>query len=113
MHVDGARIAIVVVAPGQLEQSFAVEHDARIAGERTQQLEFLGPQVDGPFANADLVPLGIDFQVAHLEHLGRRLTSGVAPQHGLHPRDQLAGVERLGHVIIGTQLEANDRRRAR
>src|SRR5438874_11972729 len=39
MDVDGARIAVVVVPPGQLEQPFAVEHYARVARQRGQQLE--------------------------------------------------------------------------
>ena len=30
------------------------------------------------------------------------------PEHGAHPGDQLAGGERLGHVVVGAQFQADD-----
>src|SRR5205807_755934 len=36
VDVDGARITIVVVAPRQLEQPFAVEHHTRVTRQRRQ-----------------------------------------------------------------------------
>ena len=42
-----------------------------------------------------------------LHHLGRRRAVGAA-QHGLHPRDELGRGERLGEVVVGAELEAED-----
>jgi hypothetical protein len=38
----------------------------------------------------------------------RSPTGRVAAQDGLDARHQLAGIERLGQVVIGAELEADD-----
>src|SRR5215213_6370766 len=42
VDVDGARVAAVIVAPGNLEQALAVEDDAGAGRQRRQQVELLG-----------------------------------------------------------------------
>ena len=47
---------------------------------------------------------GVDAQVAQLQHaLGDG--AGRAPQQRAHARHQLGGAERLGHVVVGADLE--------
>ena len=52
--------------------------------------------------------LGIDAQVAHLQHFFGCFACRVPPQDRLHPRHQLASVERFGHVVVGAELEADN-----
>jgi hypothetical protein len=43
--------------------------------------------------------------VAGLDHVRHRLVVLAAPQHGPDPGDQLAVAERLGHVVVGADLQ--------
>src|SRR5690349_5628747 len=54
VDVDGARVAAVVVAPGDLEQTLAVEHHPGARRQRRQQVELLRPEIDQAVADAEL-----------------------------------------------------------
>ena len=62
---------------------------------------------------AHLVPGGVEAHVADLEHLaGLRdpvVVAAPAPQRRAHPRHELAQAERLRHVVVGADLEPDDR----
>ena len=62
--------------------------------------------------DADRVLVGVEDDVADLDRRRAELAGAVArrpPQHGAHPGDQLAQAVRLGDVVVGTDLEADDR----
>ena len=50
----------------------------------------------------------VEGQIADAEHIRARLVAGAATQHGLHARDDLARAERLGDVVVGADLEADE-----
>ena len=68
----------------------------------------LGRSSTDALADGHLVPFGVDAQIADLEHLLGRLAGRIAAQDRLDPRDELARVERLGHVVVGAQLQPDD-----
>src|SRR2546428_9570300 len=53
VHVDGSRVAVIVIAPGELEQPLALVDDARVARQRGQQVKLLRPQLDQLARNPD------------------------------------------------------------
>ncbi len=50
----------------------------------------------------------VELEIADLEHRGGLAHPAAPPQHHLQPRRQLAGVERLGQVIVAAGPEASD-----
>ena len=75
-----------------------------------QDLEFGGRQADPPVATLDAPPLEVDEQVAMADDPPADGVGQFAvrpPQERLDPAHQLAQPERLGQVVIGTQLEAD------
>ena len=109
MDVHGPGLAREVGAPDVLEQRVAGQDDAGVARQRGQQVELAGAQLEPPVADVGLAPAGIDAQVADLDRpaaLGRHV--GPA-QDRLDPRHQGSRVERLGHVVVRAQLQADDR----
>ncbi len=79
-----------------------------MAHECRQQVEFLGAQRHGLAGNVNLAPRRVEADVAHLEHAVRVDRALGAPQHRFDAGDELARVERLGHVVVGAQFEADD-----
>ncbi len=104
--VDRARAARELDAPDALEQGVAAEQQAGMLHEVSEQLELGGRQVDGP-AGDHLVPRPRQGDVADAA-IGLLIGLSGAPQHGLHASGQLARAERLGHVVVGAELEAGD-----
>jgi len=110
VDVDRARVAGERVAPDPLEELVAREHDAAVVEQLPEEVELLRGElhldtVDGHFAAS-----GIDDQVA----VDDPLALGLAPlrrdaaKDRLHPRDELPGIERLRHVVVGADLEPDD-----
>ncbi len=62
----------------------------------------------GLAAHSHLVRLAVDLQIAHHHALTRIARALGATQDGLHAADELARRERLGHVVVGTELQAED-----
>ena len=107
--VDGALVALEVVAEDLLDKLHAGINAARVAGERGEQLELGGGEVDFLALDEDLVTRDVDDEVAEVEDLERRLDLGVgATQQGAHAGHELTGREGLDQVVVGAQLEADD-----
>src|SRR5213076_74843 len=110
VDVDGSRIASERVPPDPLEQLVSRQHEAAVVEELPEQVELLRRQLDLLLADANFAPARVDAEVAvaddralGLPPLGRR-----APQDRLHPRHELARVERLRHVVVRADLESDD-----
>ncbi len=110
MDVHGARVAGKGVAPDALEQLVAGQHEAAVVEQLPEEVEFLGRELNLLVADLYLSPPGVDHQVTMLQHgaLGLLPFRRGAPEDGLHARDQLARVERLRHVVVRADFEADD-----
>ena len=109
VDVDRPGLAREVGAPDVLEQRVAGQDDAGIPGQGRQQVELAGPQLEAALADRRLATPAVDAQRADLDRAGAGCRPGRAPQDRLDPGDQGARVERLGHVVVGAQLEPDDR----
>src|SRR5437762_2023441 len=88
----------------------AVEIKPAMVEELPEQVELLRRELDLLLADMHLAPAGVDEQIAMAELLALDLPAlGRRPaQDRLHARDELTRVERLGQVVVGSDLEADD-----
>ena len=56
----------------------------------------------------DLAAGEVDLELVDVDHRGRRRGVRDAPQRRADAREQLLGVERLGHVVVGAGVERGD-----
>ena len=81
-----------------------------VTNERRQELVLDRRQVDFLVVDQHLAAQEVDAQLSHLEgglvRLVRR-AGGVA-ERDADPREQLAGAERLAHVVVGARVERRD-----
>ena len=108
MNIKRALVAEEVLAPDQVQQPVRGHGDADVLSQRHEQVELLGAQRHGRAGDARLAPKHVDAQIADLDHLGRPLARLAAAQDRLDPRHKLPRVERLGQVVVGADLEADD-----
>ena len=76
-----------------------------------QQVELLGGEVDRLAVDRDLAPRDVDRDTVEgqlLAALRRRRLAPMAAQDRLDPGQQLGAAERLGDVVVGTDLEPDD-----
>ncbi len=64
MHIDGARAAVVVVAPYLLQQLRAGEHAPGMLHQVFEQFEFLVRQIDRMPVQAGRIAIGVNHQIA-------------------------------------------------
>src|SRR6266542_3171178 len=110
VHVDRARVAGERVAPDALEQLVARQHQPAVVEQLPEQVELLRRELHFLVADAYLAATCVDDQIA-VPDLGRRQILAVRrrpAQDGLHARDELTRIERLGEVIVRSHLEADD-----
>ena len=109
MGVDGALVALEVVAEHLLHELHAAVHATGVAGQRGEQLELAGGKIDLLAGDEHLVARHVDGELAELEHLALGLGIGVhAAQQRAGAGHQLAGAEGLHQVVVGAQLQADD-----
>jgi len=111
--VDRAVRHDVVIAVGAVHQLVAAVDLAGVAEQGAQDAELRNRQ-----DHLALVPVGpeaieVETEAAVAADLRRAIGCGLvvrpdAPQHRLDPCRQLARAERLGHVVVTAQLEADD-----
>src|SRR6185437_8932019 len=108
VRVNGPLIPLELVPPDPVDQLEPGVHPARHGGKRQQQAPFGRGQVYGRTAHHHGPPWLVDDQfvvaVAGDALLGGRDT-GAAPQDRLHAEHQFPWAERLGHVVVGAQLQ--------
>src|SRR5256886_12953118 len=108
--IHGPGLDEAIAAPDHVEQLLTPEDPPGGADQGGQKLELLRRELDLPTLHPHLEAIAVDLQIAGLE--ARLLLLGVgrptAPKNRADPGDQLAGRERLGHVIVGADLEAED-----
>src|SRR3954452_16487846 len=116
LDVDRAVVDLGGVEARELEQLLARQHALWRGAETLQQVELaigeldaLAARRDEPAAAQVELPageaLGAALIAARRQELGRHL---VATQDGTDAGEQLARSERLGEVIVGTELERHD-----
>ena len=109
MDVDGAGVGGERVAPDPFQDLVAGEDQALVADQVAEQLELTGGELHRAALEDDLVAGRVDGEAAQVSGARDRIRVGVgAAQDRLDPGDQLAGRERLGHVVVGAELEAED-----
>src|SRR5947208_1402057 len=112
VDVDRPRVAERRVAPDAREEHVAGEDAAGVAGQRLEDLELHEGQLDVGAAHANRALGGVDLEVDDLQ--GRLLLERLGARHpraaqgGPHARPELAQRERLGDVVVGAELEAED-----
>src|SRR5699024_7565380 len=99
VHVDQPGIGLVSVPPHLLEENLTGEDLPGFSGEGNEEIEFQRGEADAFLTAGDLVPGDIDRQIRDVEDLGFFVV--VAAKTGPHPRNELARLERLRHVVIG------------
>ena len=109
MHVDGAVKRIQLAAAHRFHDLVACQHPAGPLGQRHQQIELVGGQFAVLRVHHHGARIPVDFQRAKAHLLGRRRAAVGAPaQHCAHAGQQLARLKRLGQVVVGTHLQADD-----
>src|SRR5256885_5015352 len=108
VHVDGAIANDHVAAPDSVEDLAALEDPARAAQEERQQVELRAREREVVLANGRLAGARIQRELAGAERLLLRLSAlRRPPQDRPDPRRDLARRERLEHVVVGADLQAD------
>src|SRR5258708_7477600 len=108
MRLEQVRVALVVVAPGVLDQAAVGDDAAFVQGQHVQDAELEPRQLDRLATLGHFVGLQVEIQIAYVD-LARQLAVRVglaAAHHGLHACGELVGAEGLGHVVVGADLQA-------
>ena len=109
MHVESLGVAHVVGAPDTVDELHPGQHAPRVAEQNLEQLKLLERQLHLLAADGHDMPVDVHPDRTRLHDRADRLTDvAAAAQHCPHPGDQLAGRERLGHVVVRPQLQADD-----
>ena len=108
-QVDAALERVHGAAARLLHQLVAAEDAPGHAQKGAQQAEFgVGQRHQHPLRRDQVALDGVQLPAVKAHHIvgqGLRLARRAA-QHGLDARHQLARLERLGHVVVGTHLQA-------
>ncbi len=109
MDINGASLAREVGSPHVLEEAVTGQDHPGVAGQRDEQVELPRPELQASLADHCLAPTGVEPQCADLDRSGAGGGGGRAAEDRLHPRHQGPGIERLGDVVVGAQLEPDNR----
>ena len=108
MHGDGRGIDVERVLPHALHQLVARESLARVPCQEQEQVELALCELDFCAITQGASAARVDFQTVELKWwlaLARRLDPS---QQRVDSRHQLPGRERLHHVVIGPESQADD-----
>src|SRR5438105_8894042 len=110
VDVEGLRVADVARPPHPVHQGVAGEDPAGVDQQQLEEVELLEGQLDGLAPHRHLVADGVEADVGHLDDLGGGvlLLAGGPAEGGPDAGHQLPEAERLGHVVVGAHLEADD-----
>ena len=105
VDVDRAFLDVNVLAPHVVEQALARMHAFRMGHEEVQQAEFGRAQGQRFPAGGDPVAGRIQLQPVEFDG-GLAGVRGAAPQQRLDARDEFAGREGFGEVVVDAAVEA-------
>ena len=108
MSVDGAAVDVLGVAPDVGQQPGPRLHASLALHQQAQQAKLGGGQRHIAAAHGGAVRRRVEADLAELDDRGGLLFAGVPAQDRLDPQDDLARAERLGDVVVGAELEADD-----
>jgi len=109
VDVDSPRLAREVGAPDVLEQGVTAQNDAGIAGQRGEKIELAGAETEVAAGHGRLAAARIDPQGADLHRPAASCRRLRAAKDRLDPGDERPRVEGLRDVVVGTELETDDR----
>ena len=108
MGVNRTRGDVGLNPPHVVEQSAARLNTILSIVKRHEQLELERRQLDLQALYPHAVSLAVDLELAELDRGFQIFHFVLATTHdGLNAKQELPDAERFGHVVIGTQLEAN------
>ena len=107
MHVDRAVEGVERLTLDDIHQGVARHDEPGALRERQQQGELIARERARHAVEPRRARAAIDLQPAEAQDVGLRRALAPA-QDGAQPRQQLARLERLGQVVVGAQLEADD-----
>jgi hypothetical protein len=108
VDVDRTRAACKREPPDALEQPIAGDDLACMLRELGEQFELQRAQGNDRPGNRHAATPKVDSKVAQLDHARFPRGRLGAPENRPDPRNELARRERLGQVVVGSQLEAQD-----
>lgn len=107
--VDRARRPVVVHPPHRRLDLLARQHPPARLDQAVEHVKLGRRQLDHRVGAQHLARARPHHHVAEPDLVGRLLDRArLPPQHHLHARQQLGQPERLGHVVLGPQLQAHD-----
>ena len=108
MDVHRPAVALVVVAPDEVEEVVAAVYLAGVAQEELYEVELPGRQFNGDAVFPGGAFFCVYLQAAALQHGGggSRRGHGGAPEQGADARLELQDVERLCDIVVRAGLEA-------
>src|SRR6266536_4394521 len=112
-HVDAQvlRLALVAGPPDLFEQEAVGAEPPGVGGQHLHQPVFDAGEVHGLAVPADQLGVEVDADVAGLHDVRARqgaLGLLAVPERDLDPCEELSHAERLGHVVVGAELEGGD-----
>ena len=84
------------------------EHPSRLAGHGGEELELGGGEVHALTAHGHEHPSQVELEIADMEDVLGARGRLRAPEHRAHSRHELPRAERLGHVVVSTELKADE-----
>src|SRR3989339_808979 len=93
--------------PNGVEQTLAAKNLPFVFPQVMEQGKFLGGQFDRFSRDLDLMLVNIKLKIGGFEELGFYFAS-IPLDDRFDPGGQLTHAERLGQIIVGSQLQAND-----
>src|SRR4051794_33273562 len=110
MNRHCAAVACIGPIPHAVEQILPREDLTRVVGEKDQEIEFAGGELDLPAVAFDLAAIRPYDQRTKIERiaLGDRWRRRRPAQDRFYPRYQLARTERFPDVIVSADTETDD-----
>src|SRR6185503_4640846 len=110
VDIDAAVVGLAWSAQGALEEFVLGQHVARATGQQQEQVELRDGEAEFVLTEPALAAgrrqaQGSDYDLARACALRLRL---LAAQDGPEARGQLAGMDGLGDVVVGAELQADD-----
>src|SRR5439155_22260938 len=107
VDVDGPWLDVHLGSPYEVEELETIVHPMRVSHEELEELELTQGEPELVAVEERLVGVEVQTEPPPLEHLVELpgLLGVAAPENRPDARDQLAGAERPGHVVIGAELD--------